>query len=109
MFRLAGHLPPSPRAYGSPGIPKPTLTPLSSNGYLRRRLRGRISEPLQCPSSKSLMRAKAGDPPRTMPQKILAGRADDPLLGGDLVRLKVDQVVLCRGPYPAVAEAERLG
>ncbi|HVU03138.1 MAG TPA: aconitase family protein [Polyangiaceae bacterium] len=44
-----------------------------------------------------------------MPQKILAGRADDPLLGGDLVRLKVDQVVLCRSPYRAVAEAERLG
>lgn len=55
------------------------------------------------------MRAKAGDPPRTMPQKILAGRADDPLLGGDLVHLKVDQVVLCREPFRAVAEAERLG
>ena len=55
------------------------------------------------------MRAKAGDPPRTMPQKILAGRADDPLLGGDLVRLKVDQVVLARDPVRAVAEAERLG
>lgn len=55
------------------------------------------------------MRAKAGDPPRTMPQKILAGRADDPLLGGDLVQLKVDQVVLARDPGRAVAEAERLG
>ena len=55
------------------------------------------------------MRAKAGDPPRTMPQKILAGRADDPLLGGDLVHLKVDQVVLCREPFRAIAEAERLG
>jgi aconitate hydratase len=55
------------------------------------------------------MRAKAGDPPRTMPQKILAGRADDPLLGGDLVHLKVDQVVLSRDPHRAVAEAERLG
>ena len=55
------------------------------------------------------MRAKAGDPPRTMPQKILAGRADDPLLGGDLVHLKVDQVVLSREPHLAVAEAERLG
>jgi aconitate hydratase len=55
------------------------------------------------------MRAKAGDPPRTMPQKILAGRADDPLLGGDLVHLKVDQVVLSREPHRAVAEAERLG
>jgi len=55
------------------------------------------------------MRAKAGDPPRSMPQKILAGRADDPLLGGDLVHLKVDQVVLSREPDRAVAEAERLG
>jgi aconitate hydratase len=44
-----------------------------------------------------------------MPQKILAGRADDPLLGGDLVHLKVDQVVLSREPYRAVAAAERLG
>jgi aconitate hydratase len=44
-----------------------------------------------------------------MPQKILAGRADDPLLGGDLVHLKVDQVVLSREPHLAVAEAERLG
>lgn len=55
------------------------------------------------------MRAKAGDPPRTMPQKILAGRADDPLLGGDLVHLKVDQVVLSREPHRSVSEAERLG
>jgi aconitate hydratase len=55
------------------------------------------------------MRAKAGDPPRTMPQKILAGRADDPLLGSDLVHLKVDQVILSRDPDRAVAEAERLG
>ena len=55
------------------------------------------------------MRAKAGDPPRTMPQKILAGRADDPLLGGELVHLKVDQVVLSREPNRAVAEAERQG
>jgi aconitate hydratase len=44
-----------------------------------------------------------------MPQKILAGRADDPLLGGDLVHLKVDQVVLSREPHLAVAEAERIG
>ena len=55
------------------------------------------------------MRAKAGDPPRTMPQKILAGRADDPLLGGDLVHLKVDQVVLSREPHRSVLEAERVG
>ena len=29
----------------------------------------------------TIMRARAGDPPRTMPQKILAGRASDPQLG----------------------------
>lgn len=55
------------------------------------------------------MRAKAGDPPRTMPQKILAGRADDPLLGGELVQLKVDQVILARDPARSIGEAERLG
>jgi aconitate hydratase len=42
------------------------------------------------------MRARAGDPPRTMPQKILAGRAADPQLRGDLVHVKVDQVVDAR-------------
>lgn len=55
------------------------------------------------------MRARAGDPPRTMSQKILAGRADDPSLGGDLVRVRVDQVVLVRDPNRALAEAEQLG
>src|SRR5258708_7805335 len=85
--------------------PKPTLTPLSSSGYLRRRLRGRISAPQTGVLGNSLMRAKAGDPPRTMPQKILAGRADDPLLAGDLVHLKVDQVILSREPHLAVAVA----
>jgi aconitate hydratase len=33
-----------------------------------------------------------------MTQKILAGRADDPSLAGELVRVKVDQVVLSRAP-----------
>jgi aconitate hydratase len=51
------------------------------------------------------MRARAGDPPRTMPQKVLAGRAADPLLAGDLVQVKVDQVILSRAPARAVAEA----
>ncbi len=55
------------------------------------------------------MRARAGDPPRTMTQKILAGRADDPNLGGDLVQVKVDQVVLARDPVSAMAEALELG
>src|SRR5262245_18883881 len=51
------------------------------------------------------MRARAGDPPRTMPQKILAGRATDPQLSGDLVQVKVDQVILSRAPSRALAEA----
>ena len=51
------------------------------------------------------MRARAGDPPRTMPQKILAGRAADPQLRGDVVQVKVDQVILSRAPAPARAEA----
>jgi aconitate hydratase len=44
-----------------------------------------------------------------MPQKILAGRAADPLLQGDLVQVKVDQVVLVRAPARALAEAQALG
>lgn len=55
------------------------------------------------------MRARAGDPPRTMPQKILAGRCNDPQLRGDLVQVKVDQVVLSRAPARALAEAHALG
>lgn len=55
------------------------------------------------------MRAKAGDPPRTMAQKILSGRATDPTLAGDLVEVKVDQIILARSPMRAVAEARELG
>ena len=55
------------------------------------------------------MRARAGDPPRTMPQKVLAGRAADTSLRSDLVQVKVDQVVLTRAPGRAVAEAQLLG
>jgi aconitate hydratase len=51
------------------------------------------------------MRARAGDPPRTMTQKILAGRADDPSLGADLLRVKIDQVILSREPERALTEA----
>jgi aconitate hydratase len=51
------------------------------------------------------MRARAGDPPRTMTQKILAGRAEDPSLNGDLLRVKIDQVVLSREPERALSEA----
>lgn len=55
------------------------------------------------------MRARAGDPPRTMAQKILAGRCQDPTLAGDLVEVKVDQIVLARDPLRAVAEAREAG
>lgn len=55
------------------------------------------------------MRARAGDPPRTMPQKILGGRCADPQLRGDVVEVKVDQVVLSRAPTRAFAEALALG
>jgi aconitate hydratase len=55
------------------------------------------------------MRARAGDPPRTMPQKILAGRATDPQLRGDVVQVKVDQVILSRAPARALAEALAAG
>ncbi len=55
------------------------------------------------------MRARAGDPPRTMTQKILAGRSADPSLSGELVQVKVDQVVLARAPAQALAEAVLAG
>ena len=55
------------------------------------------------------MRARAGDPPRTMAQKILAGRCADPTLSGDIITAKVDQIVLARAPLRAVAEARELG
>ena len=55
------------------------------------------------------MRARAGDPPRTMAQKILAGRCADPTLSGDVITAKVDQIVLARAPLRAVAEARELG
>ncbi|RYE94322.1 MAG: 3-isopropylmalate dehydratase, partial [Myxococcales bacterium] len=44
-----------------------------------------------------------------MPQKILAGRAADPQLRGDLVQVKVDQVILARAPNRAFAEALAVG
>lgn len=55
------------------------------------------------------MRARAGDPPRTMTQKILSGRADDAELKGDLVRVKIDQVILANEPTRALGEALRAG
>jgi aconitate hydratase len=44
-----------------------------------------------------------------MPQKVLAGRATDPQLRGDLVQVKVDQVILSRTPSRALAEAIAAG
>jgi aconitate hydratase len=44
-----------------------------------------------------------------MPQKILAGRAADPQLRGDLVQVKVDQVILSRTPTRAFTEALAAG
>lgn len=55
------------------------------------------------------MRARAGDPPRTMPQKVLGGRCSDPQLRGEIVDVKVDQVILARSPMRAFAEALALG
>ena len=55
------------------------------------------------------MRAKAGDPPRTMAQKVLAGRCADPSLTSSMVEVKVDQIVLARAPMRAFAEGCALG
>jgi aconitate hydratase len=55
------------------------------------------------------MRAKAGDPPRTMPQKVLAGRSDDPRLDDDIVRVRVDQVILAREPNDILRDAAEWG
>lgn len=44
-----------------------------------------------------------------MAQKILAGRCADPMLSGDVVQVKVDQIVLTRAPLRAVAEAREAG
>src|SRR5687768_15127903 len=55
------------------------------------------------------MRAKAGDPPRTMPQKVLAGRSDDPRLDDGIVRVRVDQVILAREPNDILRDAADWG
>jgi aconitate hydratase len=44
-----------------------------------------------------------------MPQKILAGRADDPLLAGELVQARVDQVILVQEPNRVIGEAIQRG
>ena len=55
------------------------------------------------------MRARAGDPPRNMTQKILAGRSDDPMLGRSEVVAKVDHIALSKEPNRALWEAEVQG
>jgi aconitate hydratase len=44
-----------------------------------------------------------------MPQKILAGRADDPRLEDDIVRVRVDQVILAREPNDILRDAAEWG
>ena len=58
------------------------------------------------------MRARAGEPPRTMAQKILAARSRSrsgaqsaPHLAGDMVEVSVDQIVLARAPMRALEQA----
>ncbi len=55
------------------------------------------------------MRARAGDPPRTMAQKILAARSRDPSLASELLDVDVDQIVLVRAPASALAHALAAG
>ncbi len=55
------------------------------------------------------MRARAGDPPRTMAQKVLATRARDPSLASELLEVDVDQIVLVRAPGAALALAVAAG
>lgn len=51
------------------------------------------------------MRAKAGDPPRTMVQKILAGRSSDLARERARVRVAVDQIALAVSPHAALDTA----
>lgn len=55
------------------------------------------------------MRARAGDPPRTTSQKILAGRADEQEPSGSTVRVKVDQVVLATDPLATLGQPAARG
>jgi aconitate hydratase len=55
------------------------------------------------------MRAKAGAPPRTMVQKILAGRSRDPENLGDVADVKIDHVVVAREPAKILADLQKLG
>lgn len=53
-------------------------------------------------------RARAGDPPRTMTQKVLEARTRN-THATDLIDVEVDQVVLARDPGAALAEARTQG
>jgi aconitate hydratase len=44
-----------------------------------------------------------------MPQKVLAGRSDDPRLDDDIVRVRVDQVILAREPNDILRDAAEWG
>ncbi len=55
------------------------------------------------------LRARAGDPPRTMGQKIIASHAVEEGATGDLVEVKVDQVVLAREPNRVLGTAVQAG
>lgn len=85
--------------------PQGALTLPRAAGYLRARpeIAPRPKEAIKA------MRARAGDPPRTMTQKILAGRSGSEPSPGELTRVKVDQVVLAREPNRALADAAAMG
>ena len=55
------------------------------------------------------MRARAGDPPRTMAQKILAGRCADPTLSRDAALVKVAPIAVTRATLRASAAAREAG
>lgn len=55
------------------------------------------------------MRARAGDPPRTMSQKVLAAHCDSGSKSSDLIEVKVDQVVLAREPSRVLGSAVERG
>ena len=59
------------------------------------------------------MRARAGDPPRTMAEKLVSGRAASRHADAELMRLPADQVAIVHSPeavltHPSVAALERV-
>ncbi len=57
------------------------------------------------------MRARSGDPPRTMSQKILAARSSEAqgVAPGELIEVSIDPIALARAPMRAFGEALRAG